>query len=81
MWITPISDSISMTLVHNGLDKDNYATASVERYDLVLFNLQTNDTGTYKCIAKSEGSEKLIGTTTLNVNTRKFYSQITLHFK
>ena len=44
-----------------------YTVENLNRYDLIIYNINTTDAGTFFCKAKSEGSSVIIGSTILSV--------------
>ena len=44
-----------------------YTVGSLNRYDLMIYNIKTTDAGTYICKAESEGSSVHLGSTILSV--------------
>ena len=44
-----------------------YTVGSLNRYDLIIYNIKTTDAGTYYCKAKSEGSSVTLASTILSV--------------
>ena len=49
-----------------------YTVGSLNRYDLIIYNIKTTDAGTYFCKAKSEGSSVILGSTSLSVKDGQF---------
>ena len=44
-----------------------YTVGNLNRYDLIIYNINTTDAGTYYCKAESEGSSVTLGSTILSV--------------
>ena len=65
MW-TYYKSSASATVIKVDVG-DVYTVGNLNRYDLIIYNINTTGAGTYFCKAKSEGSSVIIGSTILSV--------------
>ena len=54
-------------------NSDFASISSFKSYDLVIFNAQISDSGTYYCkaVSRGDGNTELLGTSTLTVSARK----------
>ena len=66
MW-TYYKSSVSASVIEVNVGGGVYTMGSLNRYDLIIYNIKTTDAGTYICKAKSEGSSVILGSTTLSV--------------
>jgi hypothetical protein len=65
-----VSKKVSIDIEDGALDFD----LNLGQYDLVIYNVQTNDEGTYYCKAVSKGNQNnvILGSTILTVAAREF---------
>ena len=66
MW-TYYKSSASASVIEVYVGGGDHTVGSLNRYDLIIYNIKTTDAGTYYCKAESEGSPVHLGSTILSV--------------
>jgi len=69
MWTHYGDSAQTLKIKLTNLGDTPFELTAIKRYDLVIYNIQSGDAGTYSCKAVSAGSTVVLGTTTLTVGT------------